>query len=198
MTSAFQPYDPNRELQLSRRNLPHWQQRGATYFVTFRLADSLPASVRERFEEMRRLGEADAFAWVDRHLAAGSGGCPLRLPEPAMTVASTLRHFDGKHYALGAFVVMPNHAHVLVQPLAPATLTSVVHSWKSYSAHELQRQAGIRGRVWQEESFDRIVRSETELRKFHDYIVANPSAASLPAGNFLLGQGSANWLDRKS
>ena len=111
-----------------------------------------------------------------------------------MTAASTLRYFDGKHYTLGTYVVMPNHVHLLVQPLAPATLTSVVHSWKSYSAHELQREAGIKGRVWQEESFDRIVRSETELRKFHDYIVANPSTACLPAGTFLLGQGSANWV----
>ncbi len=195
MAQKFQPFDPRREFQATQRNLPHWQQPGATYFVTFRLADSLPTGVRERFDEMRRLNDSESFAWVERYLDAGSGACILGDPKHALTVASSLRHSDGKHYALGAFVVMPNHVHALVQPADQATLTAIVHSWKSYTAHELQRMAGIKGRVWQEESFDRIVRDVIELKKFHDYILANPEAARLQPGNFLVGQGTANWLE---
>ena len=197
MPPAFEPFNPRREFLSTHRNLPHWQQPDVTYFVTFRLADSLPAGVRQRFEEMRRLNDAEAFAWIERYLDAGSGGCPLCNSVHANTVASSLRHFDGKRYALGAFVVMPNHVHALVQPVSPVTLPSIMHSWKSYTAHELQRQAGIPGRIWQQESFDRIVRDETELGKFHDYILANPVKARLQPGSFIAGQGSAKWLENK-
>ena len=65
---------------------------------------------------------------------------------------------------------------------------------KERCAHELQRQARIKGHVWQEESFDRIVRDEAELRKFNDYILANPAEAGLQPGICIVGQGSANWL----
>ncbi len=193
MTSAFRPFDPREDFKTTQHNLPHWKQPGATYFVTFRLADSLPSEVLERFEEMRRLNDSDAFVWMERYLDAGSGDCPLRNSFHAAIVASGLRHFDGQRYTLGAFVVMPNHVHALVQPSGVNTLTTVLHSWKSHAAHELQRSAGIRGRVWQEESFDRIVRNESELRKFHDYILANPVTAHLPANTFIAGQGSADW-----
>jgi REP element-mobilizing transposase RayT len=109
-------------------------------------------------------------------------------------IASILRYFDGTRYALGAFAVMPNHVHALVHPLGGAPLTQIVHAWKSYSAHELQRHAGIERRVWQEESFDRIVRDQAELVKFNDYILANPAEANLQPGTYIVGQGSANWL----
>jgi REP element-mobilizing transposase RayT len=193
VASSFQPFNPRGEFKATHRNLPHWHQPGATYFVTFRLADSLPVEVREQFEEMRRLNNSDTFAWMERYLDAGSGSCLFKDPEHATALASTLRHFDERHYLLGAFAVMPNHVHALVRPTHPNTLTAVLHSWKSYSANQLQRRAGITGRVWQEESFDRLVRDESELAKFHSYIVGNPVAAHLRPGTFVLGEGSANW-----
>jgi type I restriction enzyme R subunit len=193
MPSAFQPFDPRKEFQATQRNLPHWWQPGATYFVTFRLADSLPAIVRDRFEEMRQLNEHEAFDWVENYLDAGSGSCLLKNPAHAGLVASALRYFDAQRYKLGAFVVMPNHVHALVKPTGPNTLAALLHSWKSYTAHELNRLTGSSGRVWQEESFDRIVRDESELDKFHAYIANNPASAGLREGTFLLGQGSANW-----
>ncbi len=194
MKSAFQPFDARKEFSASRRILPHWQQSGATYFVTFRLADSLPVEARERFEELRRLNSSDAFDWVERYLDAGNGSCAFSDPAHAMTVALALRYFDGMRYNLGAYVVMPNHVHALVQPTSSTTLTSITHSWKSYTAHELQRQNGITGSLWQEESFDRIVRDENELRKFDEYIFENPKAAHLKQGTFIVGKGSAGWL----
>ncbi len=79
-------------------------------------------------------------------------------------------------------------------PIEPYTRQQVVHSWKSHTAHTLQRLGVIHGQVWQEECFDRIVRDESELRRFHDYILNNPAAAHLPAGKFIVGEGTAPWL----
>ena len=195
MVQVFQPFDARKDFKSTHRLLPHWHQSGATYFVTFRLADSQPAEVRERFKELKQLNDSEVFAWMEHDVDAGSGDCTIGNPVPAEKVTSALLHFDQQRYVLGAFVVMPNHVHVLVQPIRPFTLTSIVHSWKSYTAHALQRQAGINGRVWQEESFDRIVRDEIELRRFNDYILANPSAARLQPGTFIVGRGSAKWLE---
>ena len=187
VTTWFQPFNPHADVEITHRNLPHWQQAGATYFVTFRLADSLPAEVQARLEEMQRLNEAATFAWIDRYLDAGSGSCLFRNPRLAGVVANSLRYFNGDRYRLDAFVIMPNHVHALVSPILPDTLTAVVHSWKSYTAHQLQRSSGIVGKVWQEESFDRLVRDENELKKFQEYIAQNPVKANLKHGSYILG-----------
>lgn len=187
---AFHSFDPSKPVTATRRNLPHWQQSDATYFVTFRLADSLPAAARAHLAELRRLDDNNHFAWLDRYLDVGAGSCLFRDSTRAQLVESAIRHFDSQRYALGAFVIMPNHVHALLQPLPPHALSQIVHSWKSYTARELQRTTSTGGRVWQEESFDRIIRDEAELTHYRDYILANPSAAQLPPGTFILGEGS--------
>jgi REP element-mobilizing transposase RayT len=192
--SKFQPYDPHEPVTQSWRILPHWEQPGATCFVTFRLADSLPAEARARLAELRELDEFDAFVWVEKYLDAGWGSCLLSAQENAEMIASALRYFDDERYKLGAFVVMPNHVHAIIQPIRPHTRSQVVHSWKSYTAHKLQRSSPVHGQVWQDEGFDRIVRDESELRRFHDYVLANPKVARLPAGKYILGEGSARWF----
>ena len=195
MVDGFEPYDPHAPVHVRRRRLPHWQQDGATYFVTFRLADALPADVVTTLEEQRRLGVSseDAWAWLDRFLDAGSGCGLLARPECAALLADTLCHFDGQRYNLGAFVIMPNHVHGLVQPIGAGRLATVVHGWKSYSAYQLQRNGFASGAVWQGESFDRLVRDEGELERFQRYILENPEKARLPVGRFLAGRGNAIW-----
>ena len=89
-------------------------------------------------------------------------------------VAGALRHFDGVRYELLAFVIMDDHAHVLVQPWEGHQLEHVVQSWKSYTANRLQRCAGRFGRVWQEEYFDRVIRDEEEFAQKARYILDNP------------------------
>jgi REP element-mobilizing transposase RayT len=143
---------------------------------------------------MRALNDAESFAWIERYLDAGAGACVFTQPEHAAMMASALRHFDGHRYALGAFVVMPNHIHALVQPLGGETRLKLIHAWKSHSARELQRAGAIHGHVWQDEGFDRIVRDAPELQRFHDYLLANPAAAHLPPGTFLSGIGTAKWF----
>ena len=95
-------------------------------------------------------------------------------PEERNIVTSTIKHFDDERYDLLAYVVMHNHVHVLVKPAETYTLSQVVHSWKSFSANRLQRQYNRLNCVWQDESFDRIVRDEAELIEKAQYIINNP------------------------
>ena len=85
-----------------------------------------------------------------------------------------LRHFDGGRYELTAWVVMNDHVHVVVRPHSGFSLSQILHSWKSYSAHVLQRKYGRIGSVWQHEGTDHIVRDEQDLYIKCNYILQNP------------------------
>lgn len=89
---------------------------------------------------------------------------------------SALRNFENKRYRLVAFVVMNDHIHVLMTTIEPFALQDVLHSWKSFTANRLQREQGRRGRIWQQEYFERTVRDEHELAQKFDYIRSNPWA----------------------
>ena len=199
----FRAFDDHGEITKARRNLPHWQQPGATYFVTFRLADSVPASLRQEWQE-------ELAAWKNHHpqpwdsstayeyqqrfiesretwLDQGHGSCLLRESDAAELVANALKHFDGERYFLDGFVVMPNHVHAILQPLGQHSLGEVLHSWKSFTAHRLKKNGG---QVWQDETFDRIVRDWEELQEYRSYIARNPEKAKLREGEFAL---SRDW-----
>jgi len=88
-------------------------------------------------------------------------------------MVAAVRHFDRQRYDLFAFVVMNDHVHVLVQPRADSPLESILHSWKSFTARDFQRHRGRFGAVWQDESFDRIVRDENEFWQKIEYIQGN-------------------------
>jgi DNA polymerase III alpha subunit len=185
----FIPFDKNRPASVYTRSLPHWQQEGATYFVTFRLADSLPREVLNRWREeldaaLRAAAEKiseEHYEKLQRHLDEGMGECWLRNPEVAAIVENALRHFDGERYQLGSYVIMPNHVHVLVRPTMAHKLTDILHSWKSFTAKEANKVLGRTGEFWQDESFDHIVRDEQQLEKFSRYIIENPAKAGIVA-----------------
>jgi len=191
-TVYFNPYEP---IEVSERNLPHWRQPHVTYFVTFRLADALPAdklaalkAEREAWiknhpephgitdqEEYHRLFSERIQDWLD----AGSGSCLLRDERVGRIVASALQHFDGQRYALGSWVVMPNHVHAVVTPKEGWTLDQILHSWKSYTAHEINTLLRRSGVVWQHEGYDHIVRNPRALWKIEEYITDNPHKAGI-------------------
>jgi hypothetical protein len=128
----FTPLSPIEKIRVYRRNLPHWRAKGATYFVTFRTADSLPQDRLQILEEQRALwlqlhpppcsnSECNEyfrcrFQKLDRWLDAGFGSCLLKNPEISSAVERTMRFFDGERYALDRFVIMPNHVHALLLP----------------------------------------------------------------------------------
>jgi putative transposase len=95
-------------------------------------------------------------------------------PAERTLVSDALRHFEGERYHLLAWVVMNDHVHVLVYPFPGCELKQLLHSWKSYTANQLQRRFGRPGRVWLDESFDRVVRDENELMQKLYYILNNP------------------------
>ena len=201
---TFRGFDPHGEVIQRRRNLPHREQPGATYFVTFRLGDSVPEALllewreeqknwlkhhpkpwdsKTEREHKRRFVE-DREGWLDR----GHGSCLLRDSRAGQIVADALRHFDFKRYVLDAFVVMPNHVHVLVQPTAGHSLADIVHSWKSFTANAINRALDRDGQVWMPESYDHVVRDWRELLAWRQYIAANPEKAGLSDGQFVLEQ----------
>jgi REP element-mobilizing transposase RayT len=97
-------------------------------------------------------------------------------PSERDLVASALKEFDRMRYRLTAFVVMNDHVHVLLNVTEGFRLEDVIRSWKSFTANRMQREHGRRGRVWQDEYFDRIVRDEKELEQKFEYIRGNPWA----------------------
>lgn len=185
-------FDPRSDIENQARNLPHWRQPGRTYFVTFRLADALPAARLRRLQvEREQFIAAHPQPWspearaefhrrftnrCQRWLDSGHGSCVLRDPSAGGIVADALTHFDGSRYELHAWVVMPNHVHALVTP-ASHTLDKILHSWKSFTALGIHRKLGLEGRLWQHEGYDHIVRSPEALRGIARYIVNNPSKA---------------------
>ena len=190
-------FDEFAEVDVSRRNLPHWEQANATYFVTFRLADSLPASRLSELEEERRQwlkfhpepwSQEDKREYyqrfsdqLERWLDVGEGSCLLARPEAAEIVAGALTHFDGERYDLSAWVVMPNHVHVLVTPREGHNLGQILHSWKSFTANRLNAALGRSGPLWQRESYDHIVRNQRAFGLISDYIQRNPEKAGITA-----------------
>jgi REP element-mobilizing transposase RayT len=194
---GFQGLHPDKPVTLYVRHLPHWRQEGATYFVTFRLHDSLPQSklreldgVRQEWDRRHPPPHTDAALQelaheisrrVERWLDQGLGSCLLKDPDAVREVGKALRHFDGQRYELGCAVVMPNHVHVAVRPLLceEEPLERVLQSWKRHTARELNRRLGLSGALWQEESFDRIIRDEEHLWRVIQYIGRNPAKAGL-------------------
>ncbi|MBX7244123.1 MAG: transposase [Candidatus Sumerlaeaceae bacterium] len=206
-------FDPDAHTETLSGSLPHWRQSGVIYFVTFRLADSLPREKLQQWELERR-------AWLKDHpephsletrrkyyrlfpqrlqdwLDAGTGSCILQSSEVKDLVTNALRHFDKVRYDLDAFVVAPNHVHALVTPKPGWKLSDILHSWKSFTSHEILKLpvavSRLRGSmaervrnqsrdgsatlgalsVWEKESFDHIVRTENSLNRFRDYIRAH-------------------------
>jgi uncharacterized protein (UPF0261 family)/REP element-mobilizing transposase RayT len=193
-------FDPAQPVADLKGNLPHWRQEGVTYFVTFRLADSIPQETlllwrREQKDWLARHVEPHSEAqkleyfrlFVERFhgwLDAGGGTCRIR-DEPVRRIVTTaLQHFDGDRYALVDWVVMPNHVHVLVSPLADHSLSDILHSWKSFTAKKINKHLGREGQFWQKESFDHIVRNADQCERIIRYIRENPK--DLAIGTFSL------------
>jgi REP element-mobilizing transposase RayT len=181
-----------------RGRLPHWEKESATYFITFRLADSLPSSVLDRIEserssivltakqlgrdlspsERKKMEELSSKS-IERYLDQGHGSCHLRNPAIADVVAVALCHFDDKRYRLSAWCVMPNHVHVVAHFFPGETLASIVHSWKSFTAKKANHILGSTGAFWQREYYDHLVRDESEFEHAIRYVADNPAKAGL-------------------
>lgn len=182
----------------SRGRLPHWEKEDGIYFVTFRLADSLPQNVLDQLKFERTeaekilktldrelsISEKQKLDWlfsekVDEYLDMNYGNCFMRNPAIAEIVADSIKHFDNVRYHLYAWCVMPNHAHVVFKPLQRHKLDEILHSWKSFSANEANNILGRSGAFWQREYYDHLVRSDSDLSRVVAYVLNNPIKAKL-------------------
>ncbi len=192
---GFQPLDPEVQVGMRARRMPHWTQPGATYFVTFRLADSLSRRILDELREFKRCWESQVAVKsleehrrfslqlrnrIEEHLDRGLGSCLLSDMMLAGEVEKVMRTMDGKQYLLGSYVVMPNHVHALVKPFDLETnLSHVMRSWLGVSSRRIHQRTGGHGELWQEEPYDTIVRTCRHLRNVVRYIGKNPARAGL-------------------
>lgn len=170
----------------SRGYIPHFDGGEIAQTVTFRLADSLPRSVLERWTiELAHLEEKDIELErrlrIESYLDKGTGDAWLKSPEVASLVQNALLYFDGQRYRLPAWVIMPNHIHVLLVPGPGRSLSSILHSWKSFTSNEANKLLGRAGEFWQEDYFDRYIRNAKHFADAIDYIENNPVKAGLCA-----------------
>jgi len=195
-------FNPYAEIQQTRNRLPHWQQEGAVYFLTFRLADSVPHKLRTEWEgERANWLRVNPEPWsseieqeyhrrfsgaIERWLDAGYGARLLRRPDCAEIVARTLRYFDGERLGLVSFIVMPNHAHALFVQRPEWPLEKMLRSWKSFSTREINALLGRTDALWQRDYFDRLVRNEKHFANCVRYVPRNPEKARLCEGQYIL------------
>lgn len=181
-----------------RGRLPHWEKDSATYFITFRLADSLPKSVLDRIaserqsivriaaglrrelsaDEHKRIQQLSAPV-IERFLDSGAGAGHFQNSAIAQHVANALQHFEEKRYRLFAWTVMSNHVHVVARLFPGRTLATVIHSWKSFSAKQANQLLRTHGAFWQREYYDHLIRNESELERAIRYVGKNPAKANL-------------------
>ena len=205
---AFQPADPNGEVNRRRHHLPHWDQAKTTMFVAFRFGDSVPqqklqhwneervhwltyhgvtraADIANLPEELRQEYHHRFTVRFHEWLDAGYGECLLRLPQVGQIVANALRHFHGTRYAIESFVIMPNHVHALFTPVVGMKSSDILHTWKSYTVHAINSKLERKGELWQKESYNRLVRDEVEFHHYRHYIWTNPTRAKLQDRDFI-------------
>jgi REP element-mobilizing transposase RayT len=169
-----------------RGRLPHWE------------TDSVPHSVLEKIEfekkdifrtaanlhrdlspdERKRLTRLSTTR-IEQFLDSGAGACHLRIPEMAHIVSRALRHFDEKRYRLFAWCIMPNHVHVVARLFPGNSLSSVLHSWKSFTAKQAEKIIKVNGAFWQREYYDHLLRSEAEFERAVEYVLKNRIRAGL-------------------
>lgn len=186
---------PSSPMEITRNHLTHWHIADSWVFVTWHLGDSLP---RERLHQLIE----EKNAWLARHpkpwdevtsrtfhdnfthrldgmLDAGLGGCVLRQPDVRQIVADAFAFFAGQRYELGDWVIMPNHVHVLFRPLGEHRLAAIIQSWKSFTSRKINERIGRSGRLWQEDYWDQLIRSERHFIAVQRYIRENPIKAAL-------------------
>lgn len=189
------------EFMHSRGYIPHYEAGERTQMITYRLQDSMPSAVLSRFED-----ELKHFSPIERqskrrqkiedYLDRGAGSCVLQNQSIATLVEQNLLHFDQNRYKLHAWVLMPNHVHVLLTPKKNVLLSQIVHSWKSYTAKKAQTILGSHSTFWQQEYFDRMIRNEKHYYASVEYIHNNPVKAGLCKASGEWKFGSARLLFR--
>ena len=146
--------DAPSDIRYGKRALPHFERPWGKYAITFatRQRRSLPDAARD-------------------------------------IVFASILHWNERRYTLYAACVMPDHVHLLVEPAIKNSgskgdaifysLPEILHTIKSFTAHQINRLQKTEGVIWEAESFDRLIRSERDLQEKFEYITRNPWDAGI-------------------
>lgn len=140
---------PVQSFQITRRNLPHFQEPGRVYFITWRCRENRMLVPEDRGLAMAALLHYDDGKWKV-HAA-------VVLPDHVHALVQPLPHPDGGVY----------------------DLAEIIHSVKRFSVHEINKRQCAKGTLWQDERYDRMVRDEAEFSEKWNYIRNNPVKAGL-------------------
>ena len=187
-------FDAHQPIDITERKLPHWNQNNKFYFVTFRLADAMPVEVMQEYKD-RMMGVEKKFplprtkeqqAEVDKikhntlekYLDAGHGACILKEMCLRKVLVETLEHNEGLDYELDAYVIMPNHVHLLLATIGDKPIQSIMNAIKKVSGHYICKLANLKAPLWQREYYDRLIRNAHHYEDVVAYIINNPRHCS--------------------
>ncbi len=195
-------YNPLAETKITENRLPHWQQEGSVYFVTWRLADSIPQHLLERWHQEREIwlkihpepwSKDDAKEYherfsqsIDAWLDAGHGSCSLRDPGCRNIISSSFDHFNEQRCKMLSYVIMPNHVHLCFVLHEEWSLQSLINTWKRWTSTKINKQLGKTGVFWMPDYFDRLIRDAGHLHRVFRYIRNNPLKGKLQKEHFTL------------
>ncbi len=177
-------------MHITHGDLPYWHQDDRIIYVTYRLFDSIPATSAKRYKEA-------VLSWEESHpkvltrqqaeeleqlrhqlfnelLDKCLGSCILKHAAVRQVVSDSLFYYNHQRYHLHDYVIMPNHVHLMIEPMDGYQLQQIMASHKTFTAHRINKLLGKTGPVWQRESYDHIVRSENDYWNVVDYIARNP------------------------
>ena len=178
-------------------HLPHLSQQQKLYAVTFRLQDSLPKMAIESYlKECKELYGDDQSAFKSKlesfmhkkmmeYLDMGYGECLLRNPDARKIIEEAFRYIHENMATVHAYVIMPNHVHIVLETKEDVEIQQVMHNLKRYTASKINQLLQREGSVWQREYYDRIIRNEAHYENAIKYIINNPCHCH--AGEYSLG-----------
>lgn len=164
------------------KHLYHYDQPGTIQAVTFRLNDSMPANLRREWASILAMQQPQTRqSRIQTYIDRGMGSCLLRQPSAAKIVEEKLLEHHPKRYRLLAWVIMPNHLHIILLPRDGFSLASIIRDWKVSSARDIKYAVPFDGAIWHRDYYDRYIRSEVHLLQAILYVHNNPVKAGLVA-----------------
>ena len=177
-------------LSFHRRNLPHYYLPNSTYFITFRVKDSIPLKkllqLKIKYDKLRTTQKSKSdinnnyFYEYDSLLNDFKTSNYLDNQNLSDIVKMGLHKYDGKEYKLFCYSIMPNHVHLLFHLLENArSISKVMQAIKRVSAYKINVVLKRKGSFWQSESYDHILRDEDDLLNLITYTLLNPVKAGI-------------------
>lgn len=188
-----------KSITFHRRNLPHYYIPHSTYFITFRVKNSIPLNkllfIKNKYDKLRLKQKNHStinenyFYEYDLLLNDFKSCKYLDNQELSDIVKGELYKYDGKEYKLICYSIMPNHVHLIFHLTENArSISKIMQSIKRVSAYKINLKLKRNGSFWQSESYDHIVRNEKELLDIINYTLLNPVKAGIVE----------NWKDYKN